>query len=100
MATWSIEYNYNDRADDRDQHRPAHREYLAALAEQGTMLAYGRFDDDGAPGALLVCEAPTAEDVEAILAADPFMVEGLVSSHQVRHWPATWGTGLTERIGR
>lgn len=100
MATWSIEYHYDDRADARDQHRPQHREYLAALADKGVMLAYGRFDDEGAPGALLVCEAATAEDVEELLAADPFMIQGLVPSHQVRHWPATWGPGLAERIGR
>lgn len=70
------------------------------LAEQGTMLAYGRYDDDGAPGALLVCEADSVDAVETLISADPFVEAGLVPEHRIRRWPATWGSGLTDRIGR
>lgn len=100
MATWTIEYAYDDRSDARDVHRPAHREYLGDLADRGTMLAYGRYDDQGAPGALLVCEAKDVDAVESIIAGDPFVEAGLVPEHRIRRWPAVWGTGLTERIGR
>ncbi|GIG54495.1 YciI family protein [Demequina activiva] len=98
MTTFTIEYAYDDRSDERDQHRPAHRAYLAALADEGTMLAYGRYDDDGAPGALLVCEAASLEEVEAIIEGDPFVRAGLVPEHRIRVWPALFGTGLAARL--
>lgn len=98
MATWTIEYAYDERSDARDLHRPAHREYLAALADQGEMLVYGRYDDDGAPGALLVCEAGEREDVESIVAGDPFVAAGLVQEHRIRRWPATWAKALGSRL--
>lgn len=98
MTTFMIEYAYDERSDERDALRPAHRAYLAALAEQGTMLAYGRYDDGGAPGALLVCEAEDLDAVESVLAADPYMEAGLVPEHRIRIWPAVWGPGLAERL--
>ncbi|MDN4481842.1 YciI family protein [Demequina muriae] len=98
MATWTIEYVYDDRADARDLHRPAHREYLAALADEGTMHAYGRYDDEGAPGALLVCEADDVDDVESIVAGDPFVAAALVPEHRIRRWPATWAKALGSRL--
>ncbi|WP_297084509.1 YciI family protein [uncultured Demequina sp.] len=97
MTTFTIEYAYDERSAERDAHRPAHRAYLAGLAELGTMLAYGRYDDSGSPGALLVCEAESLDDVEAIIASDPYMEEGLVPDHRIRVWPAVFGPALTAR---
>lgn len=90
MATWTIEYAYDDRSDDRDRHRPAHREYLNGLLATGDLLTYGRYDDDGAPGALLVCEADDVSAVEALIAGDPFVAAGLVPEHRIRRWAAVW----------
>src|SRR5690554_725523 len=90
MATWTIEYAYDDRSDERDRHRPAHREYLNSLLANGDLLSYGRYDDDGAPGALLVCEAPDVPAVEALIAGDPFVTAGLVPEHRIRRWAAVW----------
>lgn len=56
------------------------------------MPAYGRYGDDGAPGALLIVEADNAEAVEALVFGDPYVRAGLVPSHIVRSWPAVWGT--------
>ena len=99
MTTFTIEYAYDDRAAERDRHRPAHRAYLASLADEHRMLAYGRYDDDGAPGALLVCEAERLDEVEALIAADPFVRAGLVPEHRIRVWPAVFGSGLAGRLG-
>ena len=98
MTTFTIEYAYDDRSVERDQHRPAHRAYLPQLASEGRMLAYGRYDDAGAPGALLVCEAEHLEDVERVIAGDPFVAAGLVPEHRIRTWPAVFGQGLAARL--
>lgn len=90
MATWTIEYAYDDRADERDLHRPAHREYLNGLLSSGALLTYGRYDDDGAPGALLVCVAQDVAAVEKLIAGDPFVANGLVPEHRIRRWAAVW----------
>lgn len=90
MATWTIEYAYDDRAEDRDRHRPAHREYLNGLLSAGVLLTYGRYDDDGAPGALLVCVADDVAAVEELIAGDPFVTNGLVPEHRIRRWAAVW----------
>lgn len=87
MSMWAIEYRYDEAQDqERAEVRPEHRAYLASLMDAGVMLAYGRFDDDGAPGALLLAEALDANAVEAYLADDPYMRAGLVGSHTVRPW--------------
>ncbi|MFN3865715.1 MAG: YciI family protein [Demequina sp.] len=98
MATWTIEYVYDERSEARDLHRPTHREYLAALADEGTMLGYGRYDDESAPGALLVCEADSRADVESIVAGDPFVAAALVPEYRIRRWAATFAKSLSSRL--
>ena len=98
MTTFTIEYAYDERSSERDLHRPAHRAYLASLAAEGKMLAYGRYDDDGAPGALLVCEAERLDEVEGMIEGDPFVRAGLVPDHRIRVWPAVFGPGLASRL--
>lgn len=90
MATWTIEYAYDDRADERDRHRPAHREYLNGLLAAGALLTYGRYDDEGAPGALLVAVADDVSAVEDMIAGDPFVTAGLVPEQRIRRWAAVW----------
>lgn len=90
MTDWMIEYVYDDRADERDRLRPEHRAHLAALADQGRMPAYGRFDDEGPAGALLIGRAESADEIAAMLDDDPFMVAGLISERRIRRWPAIW----------
>lgn len=91
MAQWMIEYTYDAQDERRDEHRAAHRAYLASLVDTGQMLAYGRFDDDEPAGALLMVEAPSVDDVDALLAHDPFVEQGLVPGIRKRRWAGTWG---------
>ncbi len=86
-----VEYTYDERSERRDTARPAHRAYLASLVDAGQMLAYGRFDDDEQPGALLIAIGDTSGDVERLIAADPFVQEGLVPHHRIRKWDGNWG---------
>jgi uncharacterized protein YciI len=64
--------------------RPVHRQYLASLKERGQLVASGPFTDDS--GALIVYEAPSKEEAEAILKADPFHQNGIFLRWQLRPW--------------
>ncbi len=64
--------------------RPAHRDYLTALREQGQLAMAGPFTDDS--GALIVYEAETEEEVRAIIAADPFNSAGVFHSITLKPW--------------
>ncbi|MBO3085722.1 YciI family protein [Cellulomonas fengjieae] len=90
MPTYAVRYTYDERTDVRDHFRPEHRTYLSALVEHGTLLGSGPFTD-GDPGALLVLRAPSPEVVDAILADDPFVREGLVAHSDVRAWDVVLG---------
>jgi uncharacterized protein YciI len=86
MPHWVIEYAYDDRSHLRDQHRPAHRAYLGGLLATGEMVAFGRYDDADAPGALLLATAETKDEVEDMVRRDPFVIQGLVPTYRVRRW--------------
>lgn len=66
--------------------RPVHRQYLSSLKENGQLAASGPFTDDY--GALIIYEAATKEEAEAILKADPFSKAGVFVSYVMRPWNA------------
>jgi uncharacterized protein YciI len=68
-AMYAVQMAFSDDPT-RLELRPAHRERLAALAADGQLLAAGPWADD--TGALLVFLAPTRDQLDAILAADPY----------------------------
>ncbi|GIF64651.1 hypothetical protein Ais01nite_26860 [Asanoa ishikariensis] len=55
---------------ERLEHRPAHREVLAALKERGKVAMAGPYADES--GALLIFDVATEEEFEALVAADPY----------------------------
>lgn len=64
--------------------RPSHRQYLASLRANGQLAASGPFTDDS--GALIVYEAPSLEEAEKLLQADPFHHNGIFLSWRLRPW--------------
>jgi uncharacterized protein YciI len=66
--------------------RPTHRQYLTSLKEKGQLVACGPFTDDS--GALIIYEAASAQEAEAILKADPFNQNGVFIHWQLRPWNA------------
>jgi uncharacterized protein YciI len=64
--------------------RPLHRQYLAELRQRGRLAASGPFTDDS--GALIIYEADSAEEAEAILKGDPFAKNGIFVRYQLRPW--------------
>lgn len=67
-----------------DSIRPTHRQYLTDLLAKGQLAACGPFTDGW--GALIVYEADTAEQAEALLKADPFHDAGIFVRWTIRPW--------------
>ncbi len=64
--------------------RPTHRQYLAGLKARGQLAASGPFTDDS--GALIVYEAASPEEADALLRGDPFHQAGIFVRWQLRPW--------------
>ncbi len=92
MAKFVVELVYGDDTDHRLEVRPAHREYCRQLAERGTLLAAGPYTDN--EGALLVYEAADLEELNQVLAADPYTEADVIAKTTVREWNAVTGCWL------
>ena len=67
-----------------EANRPAHRQYLRQLREQGQLVACGPFTDNS--GALIIYEAGTHAEAEKLLHGDPFHRDGIFLRWQLRPW--------------
>ena len=74
--------------------RPAHRERLTALADQGRLLAAGPYADES--GALLVFLVDTEDEARAIVDADPYYRAPGVSVLALHEWNAVTRSPLLE----
>ena len=67
-----------------EAHRPAHRAYLTKLLDEGKLFASGPYADGS--GALIVYEADTQDEADALLKADPFHQAGVFLKWTMRPW--------------
>jgi uncharacterized protein YciI len=74
------------RAPHRDAHLALAREWLAA----GKIALAGAFDPP-TDGALFVFKVDSAAEVEAFVAKDPYVKNGVVTGHRVRPWNVVIG---------
>jgi uncharacterized protein YciI len=82
-----VTYAYTPDSAARDEVRPTHRAWLASLGD--TLVLSGPTDADGA---FLVFEADGAAAVEALVDADPFVVDGrVVARRDVVGWNPVLG---------
>ena len=71
MTLFATTYRYAPDSDAaRDATRPAHRDYLGTLTQQGNLLLSGPYVG-GEASALLVFEADTEDAARALTDADP-----------------------------
>jgi uncharacterized protein YciI len=75
---------YSQDKDKVEAVRPTHRQYLKDLLASGKLAVSGPFTDGY--GALLVYEAATGEEAEALLKGDPFHANGIFLSWTIRPW--------------
>ena len=91
MPVFCATYEYApDATETLDRVRPAHR---AWLGEQPGLLTSGPTD---AGDAVLVWEAGSAAEVEALLDQDPFVTEGVVAERRVVGWTIVRGRWLDQ----
>lgn len=95
MALHAVVYRYSTDAAALDEHRPAHRDYLRSLFEQGRIVVSGPLAEGGGPGAMLILDAADPDEVAALLVADPFHALGLIVEGEIwRSDPAFGGERL------
>lgn len=73
--------------------RPTHREYLRSLLEKGQLAASGPFTDGS--GALIIYEADSPEQAQALLEGDPFHQAGVFAAWRIRPWNQVMGPGAS-----
>jgi uncharacterized protein YciI len=65
-------------------HAAAHRARLQEFHDRGEILMVGTFGDPQTQGSMSVF--PTRAAAEAFVAGDPFVLEGVVRSWEIRDW--------------
>ena len=65
-------------------HFPAHSERIEQFAERGTLLMVGTFGDPQAEGSMSIFT--TREAAEDFVSDDPFVLNGVVRSWEIREW--------------
>jgi uncharacterized protein YciI len=81
-----VRYQYTDDAEAQALVRPAHRAWLSGLGS--TLVGSGPTADNGAA---LVFEMDSADDVQALLKADPYADAGFIADRQVVEWTVVLG---------
>jgi uncharacterized protein YciI len=90
-TTFAVLYSYTDDTELRDAARPAHRDFLRELADEGSLLVAGAWAPGEAPGGLLIFRAEDKSAVQAIVDKDPFTTAGVVSAADIREWAPPLG---------
>lgn len=85
---------FSDDQVGRAEQRAAHREFLRGLLDEGVLIVAGPFDDDRAPGALVIIRSDSEESAGALMAQDPFYASGLVVAREIRRYRIGWGSLL------
>ena len=90
MTVIAVEYVYAaDSSAARDEHRPAHRAWLAGLAEDGQLLTSGPYGDGA--GALLIFKVQDETQLNHLLKQDPFATAGTIAGIRTTEWTPVIG---------
>ncbi|MBT2551062.1 hypothetical protein J7I85_22685 [Arthrobacter sp. ISL-65] len=101
METFAVTYAYSAGSTaGRDEHRPRHVEFLQEQFDNGRLVKSGPFGPDEDPGALLIIEAASKADVEALMDQDPFYLNGLVEQRSIRQWNIVFGADAAADAAR
>ena len=98
MAFFTVTMTHPD-GEGWGRHAAAHVAYLRALVAAGTLRASGPLFDGPLRAGFLIVHADTREEVEAIVAADPFAREGLIAALTIRRWDPLFGAFAAESSG-
>lgn len=73
------------------QHVKPHVEYLNGLIEPGKLLASGPVVGSPLRAGLLIFAVDDRAELDALIAADPFAIHGLICDLQVTRWNPMFG---------
>lgn len=92
MELFAVTYSYAPNSDEgRTELRPSHMEFLQGLFDSERLVVSGPVDAAGpTPGALLIIAGDSVDEVDALMAKDPFAVAGFVE-RRVRTWDPKFG---------
>jgi uncharacterized protein YciI len=74
----------DDVASKAPQHFPAHLARIREFHARGEILMVGTFADPQAQGAMGIFATRAA--AESFVAEDPFRLEGVIKSYEIREW--------------
>jgi uncharacterized protein len=83
MSWYVLEQRYIDQ-DARATQRPAHLEYLGALAADKRLVAAGPWV--AGSGSLIIYDVDSEDAARALWAADPYTTGGVTELLSVREW--------------
>ena len=89
LSVYVVTYLYTAPAQQLDEVRPIHRQWLSGLLDSGSLLASGPMNDT--PEALLIFRSDSAEELAALLDNDPFDIAGFISSRSIQSWNPVFG---------
>ncbi|WIV44983.1 YciI family protein [Glutamicibacter nicotianae] len=92
MTVFAVEYAYAENSTElRDEHRPAHREYLEGFLGEGSVRLLASGPTPVSDGALLIFAAESQVALEDVLSNDPFQLVGAVGSATITEWNPVMG---------
>jgi uncharacterized protein YciI len=89
MPVFVVTYLYAATAEQLNEIRPIHRQWLAGLLEAGQLLASGPMIDN--PEALLIFRSDSASELAMLLDNDPFDIAGFIGSRSIQQWNPVFG---------
>jgi uncharacterized protein len=94
MPWYTADVTYTTDRDKLAEVRPAHRDYLRDLAEQGVVVAAGPWADD--LGGFVVYQVEDKAQLDKVLAEDPYTTEDVAAKRDVREWDIRMGAWLPQ----
>ncbi|GAB3085449.1 YciI family protein [Corynebacterium aquatimens] len=94
MNYFVVTYTYSADLDLVMATRPAHREFISGLMDEGTVIAAGPFSDCDNQSMILfrLPDGSSAPDVDAALEGDPYRHAEALESWSIRPWNAVLNT--------
>jgi uncharacterized protein YciI len=82
-----------------NRHLAAHVAYLEMLVDAGSLRASGRLVGTPLRSGFLIFTVPDRPTAEALVAGDPFAVEGLIETLSIVEWDPLFGVFAAESSG-
>jgi uncharacterized protein YciI len=82
--TFAVVLEYDPTDPKIDEFRPAHRAYLGEKQAEGKLVLSGPFAANS--GGMIVYDVASREEAEAIVAGDPFKVNGVIKRYWIHQW--------------